>query len=156
MSSGKEAPQHEKKVMAVGKKKGSQKGKPAGAKKENLATSSFLTEFSYAVECSTDVLHVPELAECSLDVLLTSIPEGYAILDTGCATSVVGSVTAERYKKFFESQCFPPPVPLTLPPVELKAFNGGVEKTTKGLRWNAKLGSCDLCGRRADSISSVS
>lgn len=75
------------------------------------------------------------------EIYVTSIPEGHAIIDTGCTTSVVGEETAESYTEFFQRSGFPAPQPVELPPVELKGFNGRKEITSKGLQWTVKLGS---------------
>ena len=71
---------------------------------------------------------------------LASVPVGHAILDTGCTTSVVGQVTADTLSEFMEQCGHPKPVPVALPPVELKGFNGVTEVTTLGLRWTCKAG----------------
>ena len=77
----------------------------------------------------------------SLDVLLASIPDGCAVIDTGCTTSVVGQQTAERFSKLFQSLNLPIPKPCELPAVELKGFSGDKRVTTKGLKWPVKIGS---------------
>ena len=68
------------------------------------------------------------------ETYVTSIPEGHAIIDTGCTTS-------ESYSEFFQRSGFPAPQPVELPPVELKGFNGRKEITSKGLQWTVQLGS---------------
>ena len=45
-------------------------------------------------------------------------------MDIGCTTSIVGNETAESLSKFMSSHGWPLPVSCTLPPVELKGFNG--------------------------------
>ena len=77
----------------------------------------------------------------SLDVLLASIPDGCAVIDTGCTTRVVGQQTAERFSKLFQSLNLPIPKPCELPAVELKGFSGDKRVTTKGLKWPVKIGS---------------
>ena len=52
----------------------------------NMAVTEVLTEFSYMVEDQF------VLGDDVQEILLASIPTGYAILDTGCTTSVVGEV----------------------------------------------------------------
>ena len=84
---------------------------------------------------------IQAMTATELDVLLASIPAGYAILDTGATTSVFGEDTAQRYFEHFTAQGFPPPKSIELPPVELRGFNGHVERTSSGLRWTVKLGS---------------
>ena len=125
--------------------KGQPKRKPdlkpkSGPRREdvNLTTTEYLTEFNYMVLKE----NIPEGSE--LEILLASIPSGYAIIDTGCTTSVIGSETAKRYEKFFVEQGYPAPTPLQLPPVRLKGFNGSGEETTEGLKWTVRLG--DLHG----------
>ena len=60
-------------------------------------------------------------------------------MDIGCTTSIVGNETAESLSKFMSSHGWPLPVSCTLPPVELKGFNGTKVESTNGLRWNVKL-----------------
>ena len=62
-------------------------------------------------------------------------------MDIGCTTSIVGNETAESLSKFMSSHGWPLPVSCTLPPVELKGFNGTKVESTNGLRWNVKLGN---------------
>ena len=111
--------------------------RPPYSKREDahLATGEQVTDFAYMVETNIQAMTATEL-----DVLLASIPAGYAILDTGATTSVVGEDTAQRYEHF-TAQGFPPPKSIELPPVELRGFNGQVEQTSSGLRWTVKLGS---------------
>ena len=45
---------------------------------------------------------------------ISSIPEGHAIIDTGCTTSVVGEETAAAYTEFFKRSGFPAPQPVEL------------------------------------------
>jgi hypothetical protein len=101
----------------------------------HLAVGSEVNEFNYMVN-----VQLPPMNDSELDVLLASIPAGFAILDTGATTSVVGADTAARYAQHFAAQGFPPPVELEMPPVELRGFSGKVEKTSRGLRWTVKLG----------------
>ena len=71
----------------------------------NLATTTaVLTEVNYMVETHGGV----EIEEIS------SIPEGHAIIDTGCTTSVVGEETAAAYTEFFKQSGFPAPQPVEL------------------------------------------
>ena len=118
------------------RKKGdsSKGGKPNPKREEaQLAESSVAAQFQYMVTCVDG-------SQVSGDVYLASIPTGMAILDTGCTTSVVGSDTVARYTKHFQACGYPSPVPIVLPPVELKGFNGQTETTTSGLKWTVKLG----------------
>ena len=88
------------------------------------------------VEVNTTVL--PE------DILLTSIPMGFAIVDTGCTTSVIGEECAECMIGFLKQHQLPLPEERFLPPVELKGFSGEATITTittKGLVWYVKLGT---------------
>ena len=101
----------------------------------HVAVGSEVNEFNYMVN-----VQLPPMNDSELDVLLASIPAGFAILDTGATTSVVGADTAARYAQHFAAQGFPPPVELEMPPVELRGFSGKVEKTSRGLRWTVKLG----------------
>eukprot|EP00435_Cladocopium_sp_Y103_P065222 s43_g27.t1 len=125
---------YEKKVMTKNSK---QYPKTPYPRKEeaHLAVGSEVTEFNYMVN-----VQQPPMNDSELDVLLASIPAGFAILDTGATTSVVGADTASRYAQHFAAQGFPPPVELEMPPVELRGFSGKVEKTSNGLRWTVKLG----------------
>ena len=52
----------------------------------------------------------------------------------------MGSDTVARYTKHFQACGYPAPVPIVLPPVELKGFNGQAETTPSGLKWAVKLG----------------
>eukprot|EP00435_Cladocopium_sp_Y103_P065472 s345_g27.t1 len=127
------------KNVSEGKKEGS---RPPKREDAHVAEATMLTSFNNMIEevatCSSssqaDVSMSPE------EVLSASVPEGHAILDTGCPTSVVGSETARRLAPFLGSQDLPPPEERELPPVELKGFKGEKVQTTKGLRWNVKLG----------------
>ena len=127
------------------------KGKPRDQAKPyvkreeaNVAETTLIKSFAYMVE---DVATVGETAISDVlqwsseDALLASIPEGHAILDTGCTTSVVGKETSYNMSKFLEEQHLPPPEECTLPPVQLKGFKGEKIETTQGLRWHVKLGS---------------
>ena len=116
--------------------KGNPKRKPEkGARKEeaNFTETSFITEFNYMVEVNTTVL--------SEEILLTSIPMDFAIVDTGCTTSVIGQECAERMIEFLKQHQLPLPEEKTLPSVELKGFSGEATTTTKGLVWYVKLGT---------------
>ena len=76
----------------------------------------------------------------SEDIWLTSVPSGYAVLDTGCTTSIVGEETSKTLSQYFQSQGCPAPTPCQLPPLELKYFSKHRVVATKGLRWTVKLG----------------
>ena len=105
----------------------------------NMAVTEVLTEFSYMVEDQF------VLGDDVQEILLASIPTGYAILDTGCTTSVVGEDTATAYRDLFQQSGYPPPQGVELPPVELKGFNGRKETTNKGLKWTVRLGNLHGC-----------
>ena len=92
-----------------------------------------VTHFSYVVDESKTM---DEMIPEEIDVFLTLIPQGYAIIDTGCATSVIGEATAEQ----LQDVGFPLPQQVQLPAVELKGFNGKTETTTTGLKWTVYLG----------------
>ncbi|CAJ1420708.1 unnamed protein product [Effrenium voratum] len=119
---------YDKKPAKGAGKKGADR-KPVRKEEAHLAGESFITEFNYMV--NTD----------EMEVLLNSIPIGRAIIDTGCTSSVVGEDTVEALTKHFISQQVPAPQEVSLPPVELKGFNGHTERATKGLKWLVKLGS---------------
>ena len=76
----------------------------------------------------------------SEEILLASIPNGYAIIDTGCTTSVIGQDCADRLMKFLQEHQMPLPERKQLPPVELKGFSGEATTTTEGLVWHVQLG----------------
>jgi hypothetical protein len=101
----------------------------------NLLDATTVTEFSYMVQFAP----VPEE-----EALITSVPSGFAVIDTGCTSSVIGEETAQRLTERLAEQGWPKPVELQLPPVHLKGFNGVKTKTEKGLRWTVRLG--DLWG----------
>ena len=62
-----------------------------------------------------------------LDIYLASIPQGCAIVDTGCTTSVIGEQTAATLSTFLQQHGYPAPQEVALPAVELKGFNGKSE-----------------------------
>ena len=96
-------------------------------------------EFSYAVMFPSGQ-HATELGLEVDEALLASIPAGFAVLDTGCTTTVVGETTAADYMDVMTSRGMKPPEQVTLPPIELRGFNGQSEKTTKGILWHVKIG----------------
>ena len=109
-------------------------GKPSRKEEANLAQSTILTEFSYMVSATpSDVV--------SEEILLTSIPAGYAVIDTGCTTSIIGSETANQLKNHLHVLGWPQPEECSLPPVELTGFNGVIEETTLGLKWSVRIGT---------------
>eukprot|EP00434_Breviolum_minutum_P007464 symbB.v1.2.006586.t1/scaffold387.1/size215482/9 len=117
---------YERKSFGKGQPKRKPDGKPKPKREEvNLTTAGYITEFNYMVLKE----YLPEGSE--MEVLLASIPSGYAIIDTGCTTSVIGADTAKRYEKYFVEQGYPPPEAMQLPPVRLKGFNGSGEETLK-------------------------
>lgn len=122
------------------KKKGDGRGsKPVSRKEDaNFAQSEVVTQFNYMV---TETVSAVDMNSSSMDMFLASIPQGYAIIDTGCTTSVIGQDAASGMIKFFEENGFPRPQEVTMPAVELKGFNGKTETTTRGLRWMVYLGN---------------
>ena len=119
------------------------KGKPDGRKRDgtkpkredvHLLQGQILTEFAYVVASEQTA------SESEVEILLASIPEGHAILDTGCTSSVVGERTADRLAKFLTSRGVQGPESLDLPPVQLRGFNGARTTSSKGLRWTICLG----------------
>ena len=75
----------------------------------------------------------------SEDILVASIPSGFAIIDTGCTTSVIGRECANRLIDHLRRHQLPLPEKKTLPPVELKGFSGEATTTTEGLVWHVQL-----------------
>ena len=121
------------------KKKGDGRGsKPPRKEEANLTQSEFVENFSYMVEECHAISMDSQLNE--LDIYLASIPQGFAIVDTGCTTSVIGEQTAATLSTFLQQHGYPAPQEVALPAVELKGFNGKSEQTTKGLRWTVCLG----------------
>ena len=110
--------------------KGGRKGRREDV---SLVQGSLVTEFSYMLtaEAPTTEDH---------DIFAVTVPAGLAVIDTGCTTSVIGECTARRYQEHFRQRGLPEPVSVTLPPVQLKGFNGVRTTTDRGLRWTVKLG----------------
>ena len=122
--------------------KGSGKKKPESSTKyrkeeANLTETVLQTAFNYMVSAigdnGTDVM--------SEEVLLASIPNGYAIIDTVCTTSVIGRDCADQLMKFLQEHQMPLPERKQLPPVELKGFSGEATQATEGLVWHVQLGN---------------
>eukprot|EP00438_Fugacium_kawagutii_P012099 Skav209448 [mRNA] locus=scaffold2199:144696:152896:- [translate_table: standard] len=107
--------------------------KVAKREEANLTETLGTTSFNYMVET---IMHID--AE---EVFMTSIPMGYAIIDTGCTTSVIGQECADRLRTFLRNHELPEPEDRVLPPVELKGFSGETATTTRGLVWHVKLGN---------------
>ena len=101
----------------------------------HFTTGTVATDFAYMVVTQEWNNESP-----TLDVLLASIPDGCAIIDTGCTTNVIGLDTAVRFQKLFEQKGLPSPEKCTLPAVELKGFSGDRRITTYGLKWTVKIG----------------
>ena len=121
------------------KKRDSRNQKPPNRKEDaNYTQSELVTHFSYVVDESKTM---DEMTPEEIDVFLALIPQGYAIIDTGCTTSVIGDATAQQLKKHFMDVGFPLPQEVQLPAVELKGFNGKTETTTTGLKWTVCLGN---------------
>ena len=113
------------------------KGGRRGHKEEiHVVDSQVLTEFSYMVEEGEAIM--PSINQ--QEILAVTVPPGFAVIDTGCTTSVIGAETAAEYKSFFAECGYPDPTPMTLPPVQLKGFNGVKSSTSQGIRWTVKLG----------------
>ena len=143
----------------VSKRKGDGKGPKSSGRKEdvNLTQAEIASHFSYMItefnlSCTTD--------STADDVFLASIPQGYAIVDTGCTTSVIGLETAKSLVEHFKENGFPPPVEVNLPALELKGFNGKTETTTAGLKWTCCLGKTagpnhHICDSWCDTVFTV-
>ena len=135
--------QYDKKPTKPGKSR-PRDDKPKPKREEaHMTETQLLTSFQYMVEATDDASKMtPDDVSrwSSEDALLASIPEGHAILDTGCTTSVVGQETSYNLTRFLEAQNLPKPVECELPPVELKGFKGEKIESTKGLRWHVKIG----------------
>ena len=125
------------KPYVKGKKDG---GRPSKKEEANMTESVLVSSFAYMAEASPSFATAAN-TWTSEEVLLASIPEGHANLDTGCTTSVIGSDTAAKFQEFLRRRNLPQPAECDLPPVELKGFQGGKVETTTGLRWHVKLGS---------------
>ena len=117
----------------AGKKKSDSSGSRPKREEANLTEVSTLTSFNYMVE-DDDTSIVCE------EILLASIPSGYAIIDTGCTTSVIGKEYADKLIEFLREHHLPEPVPKALPPVKLKGFSGEATVSTEGLVWHVQLG----------------
>ena len=121
---------YDRKTGRMDKAKGG--GKRGRREDVSLVQSELVTEFSYMVTTEDADEH---------DVYSVTVPAGLAVIDTGCTTSVIGEETAARYTEYFRNRGLPEPVAVTLPPVQLKGFNGLRTATERGLRWTVKLGS---------------
>ena len=126
---------YDRKPNAKGQPKRKPDSKPGRREEANLATTTMVTHFAYMTNSAVVPDVVPD------DVWLTTVPEGYAILDTGCTTSICGEETAADLSRFMQSLGWPCPVPCSLPPVELKGFSGNKVESTSGLRWTVQLGN---------------
>ncbi|CAE7319664.1 GIP, partial [Symbiodinium sp. CCMP2456] len=114
------------------KGKGGRKGRKEDV---SLVQASLVTEFSYMVSAEDAA------PEDDQEIFAVSVPPGLAVIDTGCTTSVIGRRTADRYIEFFKARSIPEPTLVTLPPVQLKGFNGMRSSSDRGLKWTVKLGS---------------
>ncbi|CAE7752069.1 GIP [Symbiodinium sp. CCMP2456] len=114
------------------KGKGGRKGRKEDV---SLVQASLVTEFSYMVSAEDAA------PEDDQEIFAVSVPPGLAVIDTGCTTSVIGRRTADRYIEFFKARNIPEPTLVTLPPVQLKGFNGMRSSSDRGLKWTVKLGS---------------
>ena len=117
-----------------GKKGDRGKGARKGRKEEvSMVHADIVTEFAYMVEGSEG-----DLSE--YEVLSASIPKGMAVIDTGCTTSVVGQETASVYSALWKERGLPDPVQISLPPVQLRGFNGVKSTSEVGMQWTVRLG----------------
>ncbi|CAE7223028.1 RE1 [Symbiodinium sp. CCMP2592] len=123
---------YDRKGRGDDKKKGASR-----ARKEDvhLIQSEILTEFSYMITTEE-----PALTE-EIEVFLASIPQGNAVIDTGCTSSVIGEKSAKRLAEFLATRGIQGPESLDLPPVQLRGFNGARTTSSKGLRWTIRLGN---------------
>ena len=110
------------------------KRKETGRKEDvNFTQAGIASHFSYMVTMyNFSCTKMPQQMKCSGPPL----PQGYAIVDTGCTTSVIGQESAKNLIEHFKKHGFPPPDEVTLPQpaVELKGFDGKTETTTMGLK----------------------
>ena len=113
------------------KAKGARKGRREDV---SLVHTSLVSEFSYMVSVEEAA------AEDEQEIFAVSVPPGLAVIDTGCTTSVIGEQTAQRYIEFFKARGIPEPTAVSLPPVQLKGFNGVRSSSDRGLKWLVKLG----------------
>ncbi|CAE6947351.1 GIP [Symbiodinium sp. CCMP2456] len=115
--------------------KGGRKGRREDV---NMIETEPLSEFLYMVSAVSE--EKTSENEIVLEICSVTVPAGLAVIDTGCTTSVVGEDTARRYQIYFRERGLPEPQEISLPPVQLKGFDGTRTSTSKGLRWTVKLG----------------
>ena len=77
-----------------------------------MTQSEFIENFSYMVEECHAISVDSQLDE--LDIYLASIPQGFAIVDTGCTTSVIGEQTAATLSTFLQQHGYPAPQEVAL------------------------------------------
>ena len=115
------------------------KGGRKGRKEDiNMVETEPLSEFLYMVSAVSE--EKTSENEIVLEICSVTVSAGLAVIDTGCTTSVVGEDTARRYKIYFRERGLPEPQEVSLPPVQLKGFDGTRTSTSTGLRWTVKLG----------------
>ena len=114
------------KKRVVAKEKDKQRTK---REQVSLVQTATLTEFSYMVQVETG-----DSEQEDFEILQASIPSGMGVIDTGCTTSVVGEQTADRYAEHFQQCGMPRPELVSLPPVQLKGFNGLRSSTKRAYR----------------------
>ena len=119
-----------------------------GRKEEvNMVSSSVMTEFGYMVTdepAGNDETAPAEVDGDDLEIFLSSVPLGCAVIDTGCTSSVIGEKTAEDLAVYLSNRGVQGPESLVLPPVQFRGFNGARTTSRQGLRWLVKIG--DLWG----------
>ena len=125
--------------------KDAEKGKNDRRRKEevSLVQAATVTEFSYMAEAepSKSLPSATLSSDDEYEVLSSTVPAGMAVIDTGCTASVIGAATAKRYSEYMRGRGLPEPETVTLPPVQLKGFNGVRSTAQSGLRWLVKIGS---------------
>ena len=126
-----------------GEKDEKKKGK--GRREEvNMVSSSVVTEFAYMVAATAvnddEATSMGDATE-NLDVFLSSVPRGCAVIDTGCTSSVIGEDTADDLKAYLSDRGVQGPESLVLPRVQLRGFNGARTTSRRGLRWLVKMGN---------------
>ena len=112
----------------ISKKKGDGRGsKPPKREEANLTQSEFVGYFSYMVE-ECNAISVDSQSD-ELEVYLACIPQGFAIIDTGCTTSVIGGQTAASLSTFLQQHGYPAPQEVALPTVSYG---------TEGFQWQVR------------------
>ncbi|CAE7032082.1 GIP [Symbiodinium natans] len=126
-----------------------QRGGRARKEEVHMLNTVTMTEFSYMIteeafenSGDSDLQEEPTSGpRLEVDVYLASVPQGYAVIDTGCTSSVIGAETAKRLSQFLMDRGIQGPESLTLPPVQLRGFNGARTTSSQGLKWLVQLGN---------------